>query len=229
MDKDTIYSWLHKKGFEVAFCEEIETAFLHSSYINEHKSCKENNERLEFIGDAVLQIYTSTNLYKITPSLDEGQMTLFRSKLVSEPALSGYVRKLGIHRYLKLGVGEEKSGGRERDSILADLFEAFVGSLYLTCGFPVAFQFLDMVMGSMFENPKKVLQDDYKTRLQEFIQSDSRKTVQYEVVHMSGPSNAPLFEVVVKLDDRILAEGKGTSKKRAEQDAAKNALLKLAR
>ncbi len=226
---DNIYHWLQSKGFEVTPCEEVETAFFHSSYINEHKSCKENNERLEFVGDAVLQIYTTTRLYQIQPSLDEGQMTLFRSKLVSEPALAGYVRKLGINRYLKLGVGEEKTGGRERDSILADLFEAFVGALYLTCGFAVVFQFLEMVIGSMFENPKKILQDDYKTRLQEFIQSDSRKTVQYEVVHTSGPSNAPLFEVVVKLDDRILAEGKGTSKKRAEQEAAKNALLKIAR
>lgn len=225
----TIYDWLKQHNVEVEPNLDIETAFVHSSFVNENKTYSVDNERLEFIGDAVLQIYTSTRLYHMEPELSEGQMTLFRSRLVSEPALANYVRQLGLAQYLKLGVGEEKSGGRERDSILADLFEALLGALYLTCGLDKVFTFLDSFLGNNINDSRNFLVEDFKTRLQEYIQADTRKTVEYEVINVTGPSNAPTFEVVVKLDDIVLGKGKGSSKKRAEQDAAKNALHKIAR
>lgn len=225
----TIYDWLQRRNINVAPNEHMDTAFVHSSFINENKMFKEDNERLEFMGDAVLQIYTSSRLFAITPPIDEGQMTLFRSKLVSEPALAGYARQLGLAKYMKLGIGEDKSGGRERDSILADMFEAFLGALYLSCGLDTVFAFLDTFMAEIIVTNRATIKEDYKTRLQEFVQADTRKTVDYEVIRVEGPSNAPTFEVVVKLEDIVLGKGIGSSKKRAEQDAARDALHKLAR
>lgn len=225
---ETIYDWLKNYGFEMVPNLTMDTAFVHSSYVNENRSVHCDNERLEFVGDAVLQIYSSTKLYAITPSLNEGRMTLFRAKLVNEQALASYVREYGLAKYLKLGVGEEKSGGRDRDSILADMFEAFIGAFYTLRGFDDACKLLDILIAKYFEGHELESLEDFKTRLQEFVQADTRKTVTYEVTHTSGPSNAPVFEVVVKLEELVLAHGKGTSKKRAEQEAAKNALKKMA-
>ena len=141
--KDTIYQWLKAKGYDMEPNQTMETAFTHSSYVNENRSVHEDNERLEFMGDAVLQIYSSTKLIAIQPMLNEGQMTLFRSKLVNEQALATYVREYGLAKYLKLGVGEEKNGGRTRDSILADMFEAFIGAFYIDKGFDETCKLLD--------------------------------------------------------------------------------------
>ena len=225
---DTIYSWLKGIGFEMEPNVTMDTAFVHSSYVNENRNIHHDNERLEFMGDAVLQIYSSTKLYAIEPILNEGRMTLFRAKLVNEQALSSYVREYGLAKYLKLGIGEEKSGGRDRDSILADMFEAFIGAFYTLRGFEETCKLLDILIAKNFEGHELENLEDFKTRLQEFVQADTRKTVVYEVVNTSGPSNAPIFEVVVKLEDLILAHGSGTSKKRAEQDAARKALDKMA-
>lgn len=230
MDKmSSIYDWLASRGFEMKPSELMDTAFIHSSYVNENKSVHHDNERLEFMGDAVLQIYSSYKLFAFKPELSEGKMTLFRSKLVNEQALAAYVREHGLSQFLKLGVGEEKSGGRDRDSILADMFEAFIGAFYLCNGFDEVCRLLDSLISNYFDAQELENLEDYKTCLQEFVQADTRKTVTYEVVDMSGPSNAPMFEVVVKLEGLVLAHGKGSSKKRAEQDAAKCALSKLAK
>ena len=141
--------------------------------------------------------------------------------------MAQYTRTLKLNRFLLLGVGEEKTGGRERDSILADMFEALLGAVYLDSGYASVDKILEEVITPTINKPKSEKVIDYKTKLQEFIQSDSRKTVRYEVVNMSGPSNKPEFEVVVLLDDIILGRGVGFSKKKAEQQAARDAFEKM--
>ncbi len=205
----------------------IENAFVHASYVNEANIALDDNERLEFMGDAVLQVLVSERLFNHKDKLSEGDMTLYRARLVYEKALAGYSRTLGLNQYLKLGLGEEKHGGRERVSIIADLFESFIGALYLDSGVDSVNIVLDKVMGDALVNLEELGITDYKTKLQEFIQSDTRKSVSYEVVGVEGPSNAPEFEVVVKLDQLTFGRGKGMSKKKAEQRAAKDAFDKL--
>lgn len=205
----------------------IDNAFIHSSYVNEVEERLEDNERLEFMGDAVLQICVSERLFKHKDHFNEGDMTLYRAKLVCEEALAQYSLKLKLNDYLMLGMGEEKNGGRVRASIIADLFESFIGALYLDSGIDSVNIILDQVMSEAFNELESLSITDYKTKLQEYIQADSRKSVSYEVINVIGPSNAPEFEVVVKLDELIFGQGKGLSKKKAEQMAAKDAFEKL--
>ena len=224
---NTIFDWLESKKIPYTDKELIRQALVHSSYVNEHKTFAHDNERLEFMGDAVLQLWSTTKLFKLTPELSEGQMTTLRAQLVCEEALAEYNRKLGLGRYLLLGVGEEKTGGRERDSILADMFEAVLGAIYLDSGMDSINVILEEVLTPAITQPKSEKVIDYKTKLQEYKKSDSRKTVHYETIHVSGPSNKPEFEVAVMLDDITLGRGKGFSKKRAEQMAAKDAFEKM--
>ena len=124
----TIFDWLKSRKIIVFDKRLIQEALVHSSYVNEHKSFEHDNERLEFMGDAVLQLWTTKKLFLLEPALNEGAMTTLRAQLVCEEALASYSRKLGLNKYLLLGVGEEKTGGRDRDSILADMFEALLGA-----------------------------------------------------------------------------------------------------
>ena len=181
-----IIEWLRLKGIKVKNRELIQNAFVHSSYVNEHKSYKHDNERLEFMGDAVLQLWSTEKLFSIKPELREGEMTTLRAQLVCEEALAQYTRTFKLNQYLLLGAGEEKMGGRERDSILADMFEAFLGAIYLDCGFDAIRILLEEVITPTINQPKSEKVIDYKTKLQEYIQSDVRKTVHYEVINMSG-------------------------------------------
>lgn len=224
---EDIFDWLQGKQIKYHDKNLITQALVHSSYVNEHKTYKSDNERLEFMGDAVLQVWTTKTLFELDPPLNEGHMTTLRAQLVCEEALAGYNRALGLNKFLLLGVGEEKTGGRDRDSILADMFEAILGAIYLDQGFESIDKILKEVVVPAIHQPKSENVIDYKTKLQEFIQSDSRKTVSYEVLRMSGPSNKPEFEVAVKLDDIVLGRGIGFSKKRAEQMAAKDAFEKM--
>lgn len=206
----------------------IENAFTHSSFVNEHpQDGLQDNERLEFMGDAVLQICVSERLFNYSTQLSEGDMTLYRAKLVCEEALSSYSTMLGINQFLMLGMGEERNGGRQRPSITADLFESFIGALYLDTGIDSVNKILDIVFEEPFKDLTLLSISDYKTKLQEYIQSDSRKSVSYEVLSITGPSNAPEFTVAVKLDSLIFGTGTGQSKKKAEQEAARNAFEKL--
>ncbi|MEG0329785.1 MAG: ribonuclease III [Longicatena sp.] len=224
---DTIFDWLDSLEIKYKNKNLILQALVHSSYVNEHKSYTHDNERLEFMGDAVLQLWTTRKLFVIEPELSEGQMTTLRAQLVCEEALAEYNHTLGLGQYLKLGIGEEKTGGRSRDSILADMFEALLGAIYLDQGMIAIDTILERVVTPMITQPKSEKVIDYKTKLQEYIQSDSRKTVRYETVNTNGPSNKPEFEVIVKLDDINLGRGKGFSKKRAEQMAARDAFEKM--
>lgn len=224
-----IVEYLKNKGIECKNVELIKQAFIHSSYVNEHKQAGHDNERLEFMGDAVLQIWTSDHLFKLEPPLKEGKMTTLRAQLVCEKALASYVRKLGLNKFLMLGQGEEKTGGRDRDSIIADMFEAMLGAVYLDTGMTSIDIILDEVISPYLVNPEEEIMVDYKTKLQEYIQADTRKFVTYEVIKVQGPSNKPEFEIQVRVDDIILGVGKGNSKKKAEQNAAKDAFDKMVR
>lgn len=223
----TLWELIESMDIEVKSKDLIENAFVHSSYVNETDQKLKDNERLEFMGDAVLQICVSERLYTYKEELSEGDMTLYRAKLVYEAALAEYSLGLGLNKYLMLGTGEERHGGRTRPSIIADLFESFIGAIYLDSGMVSVNKVLDLVFNPIFEDLGELGITDFKTKLQEFIQADSRKAVSYEVVNVEGPSNAPEFEVVVKLDQLIFGRGKGMSKKKAEQMAAKDAFEKL--
>ncbi len=222
-----IFEWLDSRKIPYHNQALIEQACIHTSYLNEHRQYKGDNERLEFMGDAVLQLYSTTVLFKKEPILDEGEMTRLRSQLVREEVLANYSRQLGWNEFLMLGVGEEKSGGRDRDSILADMFEAVLGAIYIDSGYDAAAMVLEEVLIPQMEFHSDELVIDYKTKLQEFIQADKRNTVVYHVVESVGPSNNPTFKVEALMDNIVLGEGIGHSKKKATQAAAKDAFNKL--
>lgn len=223
----SVYDFLKQHDIPYRNKELIDQAFVHSSYVNEHREVTGNNERLEFMGDAVLQVYSADRLYRIDPELPEGLMSTRRSNLVSEKALAQIVRENGLNEYLLLGAGEEKTGGRDRDSIIADMFEAFIGAIYLDQGIDTTFELLDELMHKHIEEIDEST-FDYKTKLQEFVQADSRKSIVYETVSVEGPNNNPRFEVVVKIDGLTYGKGVASSKKQAQKNAAKDALEKLA-
>lgn len=222
-----IIAWLNNRGIQIRDTELIHQAFMHSSYANEHRR-HHDNERLEFMGDAVLQLYSSEHIYAVEPPLNEGRMSRLRSQLVCEKALALYGRKLKLNRFLMLGSGEEKTGGRNKDAIIADMFEAFLGALYLDQGMQAVENILNEVFDPYLEQPETVsLVTDYKTKLQEYVQADDKRTVKYRLVSESGPANAPTFVMNVVVDDLILGTGRGSSKKEAEQDAARDAFDKM--
>ena len=222
----SVFDFLDSHGIPYTDKELISQAFVHSSYVNEHKTPNGNNERLEFMGDAVLQVYSAQRLFEIEPALPEGLMSTRRSNLVSEKALAQIVRENDLNDFLLLGAGEEKTGGRNRDSIMADMFEAFIGAVYLDQGQETAFRLLDDLMGEHIRETDESTYD-YKTRLQEYVQADSRKSIVYETISVEGPNNNPEFEVAVKIDGLTYGYGKGSSKKQAQKNAAKDALRKL--
>lgn len=224
-----LFEWLEHRNIKVKDKDLIQRAFMHSSYANEHRNV-EDNERLEFMGDAVLQLYSSEHIYQAYPEYREGQMTKLRAQLVCEKALAMYVRQLHLNEFLLLGSGEEKTGGREKDAILADMFEAFLGALYFDQGISAVDTILREVLVPCLKHPEKVgFVHDYKTLLQEYVQADDRKTVQYKLVEETGPSNAPTFLMHAIVDGLVLGIGKGSSKKQAEQAAAKDAFEKMVR
>lgn len=208
----------------------LETAFTHTSYANEHRLLKiSHNERLEFLGDAVLQLTISRYLFDKYPQKAEGDLSKMRSMIVREESLAGFSRNCHFDRYIKLGKGEEKSGGRQRDTILGDLFEAFLGALLLDAGLKAVEAFLNQVVIPKVENNNYERVTDYKTALQELLQVDGDVLIDYEVLKESGPAHAKCFEVAVSMNHEKLSSGTGKSKKLAEQEAAKNALEKLQR
>ena len=197
-------------------------AMSHSSYANEHKD-KKNYERLEFLGDAVLELVISEYLYK-NYEQDEGDMTKMRANYVCEEANYEYMQKLGLIKYIKVGNGEVED---IKKAIVADIFEAFIGAIYLDQGFPKAKEFvLDVITPYMIN--KTSFFNDYKSILQEAVQTD-RKSLVYELVDESGPAHAKSFTIAVRIDDVVYGKGTAGSKKEACQLAAKKTLEKLAR
>lgn len=222
-----IIEWLEDRNIHVHDEDLIREAFMHSSYANEHRELHDN-ERLEFMGDAVLQLWSSEHIFPLEPKLSEGKMTKLRANLVCEKALAMYARELGLGQFLMLGYGEERSGGRNKDAILADMFEALLGALYLDQGMDAVNNILDEVITPNLRHPDDVeVIHDYKTKLQEYVQADDRKTVKYVLIDEQGPSNSPMFTMNVVVEGLILGTGTGSSKKQAEQNAAKDAFAKL--
>lgn len=201
-------------------------AFTHSSYVNENKT-GEDYERLEFLGDKILDFIISEYLY-VSEHLKEGEMTKIRASYVCENALYEYSKKLEFSKYLRLGNGEEKAGGRNRKAILADVFEAFLAATYLIYGLDKAKEIVYDIVVKAIEEGEDYFLYDYKSILQELVQTDKQGAV-YEVIKEDGPSHDRTFEVVVKVDDVILGKGIAKSKKEAEQEAAKDALSKQAK
>lgn len=199
-----------------------ETALSHTSYANEHDT--ESYERLEFLGDAVLELLMSDYLYK-TKHLSEGEMTKTRAHYVCETALYEYSTKLGLNEYLKLGKGEAESGGKYRKAIVSDIFESFLGAIYLDQGIETAKKFFNENVISLLENHKIDFFDDYKSALQEYVQTDKR-SLEYKIINESGPAHNKEFTVEVVIDDITYGTGTAHSKKAAEQEAAKDALAK---
>ena len=215
--------------FDLVFSDEtlLETAFTHTSYANEHRLLKiSHNERLEFLGDAVLQLIISEYLYTKYPKRPEGDLSKMRSMIVREESLAGFARDCQFDQFIKLGRGEEKSGGRNRDTILGDLFEAFLGALLLDKGVEAVKSFLYQVMIPKVEAGHFERVTDYKTKLQEFLQINGDVEITYQVVSETGPAHAKNFEVAVLINGRKSGQGQGRSKKLAEQEAAKNAFEK---
>ena len=205
----------------------LETAFTHTSYANEHRLLKiSHNERLEFLGDAVLQLIISEYLYAKYPKKPEGDLTKLRSTIVREESLAGFTRDCQFEKFIKLGKGEEKSGGRDRETILGDLFEAFLGALLLDKGIEAVRDFLYQTMIPKVEAGDFEQVTDYKTKLQELLQANGDVEILYQVMSETGPAHAKNFEISVSVDGRLVGRGQGRSKKLAEQEAAKNAFEK---
>ena len=202
----------------------LKLALTHSSYSNELKINNAGNyERLEFLGDAVLELMSSKFFYAEYPDMNEGQLTRLRSSMVCEQALAVCARDIDLPKYIFLGKGEENTGGRNRDSIISDVFEAVLGAIYLDGGFEVADQFVVKNVLTDLEN--KQLFYDAKTILQERIQKDG-KVLSYVLVSESGPDHDKLFVVNAVVGDEVIGTGQGKSKKQAEQQAAYSFLSK---
>ena len=219
-------------GYRFQNEEYLRTAMTHSSYANETGEPAHHllsNERLEFLGDSVLSIVTSDYLYARFPKLPEGDLTRMRAALVCEEALAAYARKIGLGEFLLLGKGERNSGGQDKNAVIADAFEATLAAIYLDAGamdgmHAVADFLLPFVTEAVDRLPSVVgYHADYKSKLQEFVQKDQGK-LEYRAVGESGPDHNKTFEVEVYLDSNRIGQGRGHSKKNAEQAAARDAL-----
>jgi ribonuclease III len=215
---------------EIVFDNEqlLHQAFTHSSYVNEHRGRPyEDNERLEFLGDAVLELTVSKYLYTKHPTLSEGALTKMRAAIVCEPSLVQFANELHFGDLVLLGKGEELSGGRERPALLADVFEAFIGALYLDKGIEVVFSFLQKVVFPKVDKGAFSHVMDYKSQLQEIVQRDGYGKLDYDIIEERGPAHNREFVAEILLNDTRAGEGIGRTKKEAEQNAAKMALSNI--
>lgn len=213
-------------GINMPHLSLLNTALTHPSYAFENRANPvESNQRLEFLGDAVLGLVVAEFLYRRFPNKTEGELTRMRAALVCEPTLAQVARKLDLGRYLLLGRGEELSGGRERPSILADVFEALCGAICLDAGLEAARKFILKHLSPAIKTLEAQRDyGDYKTVLQELVQRKYDENVSYLILDERGPDHRKEFVAGVKLHGRVLATGSGRSKKEAEQQAAKKAL-----
>jgi len=205
----------------------LQNALTHSSYANErwHNSLL-SNERLEFLGDSVLGMLVAEYLYRNFPNRPEGELTRMRADMVCEKTLAAAANRIGLGEHLLLGHGEEQGGGRSRDSILADAVESVIAACFLDGGIAAALKFIQQFI--LVEVPVSKLHNvDYKTQLQELVQQKKNQTLSYVLVGQSGPDHDKKFDVEVSLNGTVVGQGSGSSKKRAEQMAARAAMEKL--
>lgn len=213
-------------GYEFNNINLLRQALTHSSYANEkHMKKLSDNERLEFLGDAVLEVVSSEFLYQNYTDVPEGELTKLRASIVCEPTLALCTKEMDLGRYIYLGKGEDHTGGRKRKSILSDALEAVIGAIYLDGGFANAKEFVLKYILTDIEH--KQLFYDSKTILQELVQGNSEKRICYELVGEVGPDHNKSFQVEVRIGDTTYGQGIGRTKKAAEQEAAYQAILKL--
>lgn len=215
---------------KIGYCfqdqELLKHALRHSSYVNEkHMKKHECNERLEFLGDAVLEVVSSEFLFFEHQTMPEGELTKKRASMVCEPALAFCARDIDLGEYLLLGRGEEATGGRKRDSVTSDAMEALIGAIYLDGGFASAKEFIHRFILNDLENKKLFF--DSKTILQEIVQGSSDEHVSYELIREEGPDHNKTFCTAVRIGGRTYGEGEGRTKKASEQQAAYQAILRL--
>ena len=217
-------------GYQFGDLSLLDVALTHSSFANESRAKRQecqSNERLEFLGDAVLQIYISEYLFKAYPRCAEGELTKMRQYLVCESTLARVANTFSLGSYLHLGRGEEQNGGRNRASILADAFESLLGAVYLDSrqkNQPFAREVLYHLMGEEIKRAATA-HIDYKTQLQQFVQQDGGEVLSYETVEESGPAHDRFFRVEAKINSNTVGTGEGKTKREAEQNAARQALI----
>ena len=206
--------------------EYIQMALTHRSFLNEHKDENiGNNERLEFLGDAVLELIISDYLYKTYPEYPEGDLTSFRSATVRTESLAMASRELKVGQFLRMSKGEEDSGGADKDYLLANTYESILGAIYMDQGYEKAKEFVFKTLVPKIENVVENRSDiDSKTRIQEMIQSKFKVTPTYDVLKEEGPDHDKKFVVGIKINEKIIGEGEGSSKQKAEEDAATNGI-----
>lgn len=213
-------------GYKFSNVRLLKQALTHSSFANERRINKqENNERLEFLGDAVLELTTSEFVFKNNPKMPEGELTKLRASLVCEQTLSLCAKEINLGEFILLGKGEAATGGRERKSILSDALEAVIGAIYLDGGFTSAKEFINQYILNDIDNKKLFF--DSKTILQEIVQSDFKKKLHYELISEDGPDHNKNFTVMAYMDGQELCQGTGHTKKAAEQAAAYQSILAL--
>lgn len=202
-------------------------AFVHRSYVNENKDANEHNERLEFLGDSILGMLVAEYLYRYLPGTPEGELSHLRSRLVEASSCVQYVQQLEVEKYLLLGKGERMNDGRGRESILADLFEAIIGAIFLDGGLPAAKAFLFKNFSAKIDAILKTPLKNWKALLQDFCQKNYQQTPQYVVLEAKGPDHSKIFKVAVVINNKEMGAGAGASKKEAQQAAAEAALHTL--
>lgn len=206
----------------------LSLAFVHRSFINENRDIiQQHNERLEFLGDSILGLLIAEYLYKYLPSTPEGELSYLRSRLVEANSCVAYIQKLDVEAYLLLGKGERMNDGRGRESILADLFEAIIGAIYLDGGLEAARRFLFKNFSKDIEEILKTPIRNWKAQLQDFAQKKYQQPPVYKVINESGPDHSKIFQVSVFIHDQEVGKGEGASKKEAQQAAAADALQRV--
>ena len=226
--KELLNELMEVLGYKFKDLELLNLAFVHRSYLNECKDATISNERLEFLGDVILGFIVSVELYEQFPNSDEGYLTKIRSKVVCEESFSYAARTFNLGKYLLLGKGEDSFGGRNRNSILADTFEALFGALYLDGRMDVVTKiankyFFDTVV---YKIDKNIFIKDYKSYLQEYFHKNASTKINYTLVAERGPDHDKEFDMCVNIDDVVKGYGTGKNKKQAEQHAARDALIK---
>ncbi|MDT3697944.1 MAG: ribonuclease III [Thermincola sp.] len=214
--------------------EHLLQALTHSSFAHEnrnHQVSLDHNQRLEFLGDAVLELVVSDYLYKRYPDFPEGTLTKIRAGIVCEPSLAGVANNMSLGEFLLMGKGEERSGGRRRPSILADAMEALIGAVYVDQGIEQAYGFVIEKLADVIEKVVESggLKTDYKTQLQELVQKKSENALGYRILEETGPDHSKTFIAGVSCRGTQWGQGSGRTKKEAEQDAARHAMEKILR
>ena len=226
LNEQNIEAFQELIGYKFKNVDLLIQAFTHSSFVNEQKiNKKPDYERLEFLGDAVLEMVSSEFLFKKYPDKKEGEMSKIRASLVCEPALAFDAEKLNLKSYIRLGKGEEATGGRNKESIIADVMEAVIGAIFLDGGIEDAKRHIDKYVLTNADSMEMFM--DSKSILQEITQKDNLGTVKYEICGESGPEHDKIFKTRVYIGEKVFGEGAGKTKKAAEQKAAYEAILVL--